>query len=279
MPFSLPNVPSMFKKNINIPIGREVFFKTKGGGSSIFNDSGFADLGGDSSSVHLIIEDSISLEFSTAYNEIIKPSGNVLGSLASTTFTWNGAGIGSGQFKQQGMKVWDSTEAITCSITANLYMKNSGYTDVYLPALFLVMQTLPSLKSGDSWGLIAPGPGLTSVFNMDAKLPFTEVLDGKDGFSVSEAIEAVTGGRLQFQEQGKGLFWMEIENYILLKECVITKVTPSWGDQLDEEGFPTKCQLSIDVTSINIATTNDVKGMLDYARLKRSGGGKGGSFK
>jgi len=69
----------------------------------------------------------------------------------------------SGEYKQLGLQVWDSTDPLVLSFSVDLVMRMDAKTDVYLPMTELIQLPLPEDKGGIQ-GLVPPGPSILTAF-------------------------------------------------------------------------------------------------------------------
>jgi hypothetical protein len=114
----------------------------------------------------------VSLNISSSFEPLVdasKYNSSWLGALSNLANSATGLSI-STQFPQMGFKIWKSSEPLTFTLDLEFKMGNnpelnSGSLEVYEPAMNLSKLTLPTKhgKNGN-WGLVAPGPALSSVF-------------------------------------------------------------------------------------------------------------------
>lgn len=258
MPFDFTNVLgeanpfAKFPYLNDVPIGKKVIIKS--GGEDIFSPSitGNALTRLKSARPTLILDDSVSLNISSNYDPLIPVDSNSLLNLisGSLSFGEGGTRVGSGQFVQQGIQIWKSTEPVSFTLNCILMAQSSGKEEVFIPWKRLTSLTLPDQRdknNGDTgWGLIPPGPNISDVI----------------GAENTEKFNSVTGSLINI-EDSKGVLEILIGNFLHFKSVVIQKVTPTFSSMMDEEGYPVQCQLSLDFVTTDIATSNMINNLDD----------------
>ena len=233
-----------------IPPGREIIIKS--GGENIFKSCG-------NPNIHLIVEDGISLDFKNNYAKLLDVKSSSLLNLLSNSLTVNGKAPPTGQFALQALEVWESTDNLSFSIDASLYMVTSGLKDVLNPSLVLVQTTLPKTdpNKGSIWGkmLIPPGPNIAKILQLsgvksEALQSSTELISLGDLFSVDTT--AATG-----------VYDIEFGGYLTIPDVVITSVQPSYSEQLDEDLCPVSCKININFQTVEVATQNMITNIIN----------------
>ncbi|MGD9678178.1 MAG: hypothetical protein AB7V16_07415 [Vulcanibacillus sp.] len=199
--------------------------------------------------VDLIFTDEVTLQLTSKYGNLIQVKGsNLLTLLSGAT---NGI-VPSGQFGIQGLQIWEETDPIEFTLSVELHMKTSGFSDVVVPALALSKICLPSYKSGDSKkgiSLIPPGPDLRTVLNLvGSSIGVTELFG--------------SGKEKKSEAEGGGLLTIEIGKYLTIPNVVVTKVEPTFSNILDEDYKPVSCKLSITFRTVEVATTYMISQMI-----------------
>jgi hypothetical protein len=69
----------------------------------------------------------------------------------------------SGEYKQLGLQIWDSTDPLSLSFSVDLVMRMDAKKDVFLPMTELIQLPLPEDKGGIQ-GLVPPGPSILTAF-------------------------------------------------------------------------------------------------------------------
>jgi len=171
------------------------------------------------------IQVSLSSSFTPLFGDQANSSLNAIGSVSKDLLGWGG----SASFKESGFLIWSGTDPINFNFTTTLHMTYSGREEVFEPAKSLMKIPLPaSQETSEGFGLIAPGPSLLSLFkNTQAKT---------DLYSI----------RI-------GMFYID--------KVIITKVEPTFSPECDSEGYPTYISLSIDCSSLYIATQQMIENL------------------
>ena len=207
----------------------------------------------------LIVDSEFSLKTSSKYGTIwdAKPN-NLMNLLSNSIYDATGFALPSGQMPLQGAQIWQSTDPIDFDFSIHLDMYSSGYKDVVEPAMKLVKCCLPkkadSMNVGsDTLGvnlkiktLIPPGPNFQDIFNA------TETT--VNGFNINN-------------KDSSGVFTITVGDYITFSNVIITSVQPTFSSLMDDDGYPTSCDIDISMSTMEIATVD----MIDSALLKSKG--------
>jgi len=156
-----------------------------------------------------------------------------IGALSGAISAATGFGVSTGQFKELGYKIWTGTEPIQFTFSTTLNMKHSAKNDVWIPMQELMKLPLPMEAQGldasdglGGFGLIAPGPSIAEAAGINTKF--------KRNYSFR-----------------CGPFY--------LPKVVISRVEPSFSTESDEDGYPIWATLTVDVSSLFVATTRDIQ--------------------
>jgi len=243
IPFTFPpklNPFNLLPFSNSIPDGREL---------KIFTEDGlniFKDLSAEKD-IKLIVDEDISLNISSTYAPLVPANQNTLLSLISGSFTFFGQSVSTGQFKQQGLQIWKSTEPVSFTVTAQLLSQSNSQLEVVEPVKTLIKLTLPELRSkknGDTgWGLLPPGPNITNIIT-------------------EEQQEALNSLPILNLKESRGVLGIQIGRYMRFNNVVITKAVPTFSGLVDEYGGPISCQLSLDFVTTEIATTDLIENSL-----------------
>lgn len=201
----------------------------------------------------LMLEGEISINIASEYAPLIPANQNTFLNLISGSFAV-GVGerrIGSGQFVQQGIQVWKTTQPISFSLNAILMAQGSGRNEVMAPVKRLIALTLPDqreTKNGTGWGLVPPGPNISTII----------------GGELTDQLNELTGDYLHLTN-AKGVLQVSIGDYLHFKSVVMTKCVPTFanGMVLEDSGdlYPVQCNLNMDFVTTEIATSNMINGI------------------
>jgi hypothetical protein len=257
MPINFPSYLNPFQNPPfnKIPAGKEVklFYQ---GGDNIFDElqSNTSDTNPTNRQVKiaLLLEDDVSLNISSNYDPIIPANSNTFLNIISGSIVVGGAQIGSGQFVQQGIQIWKSTEPISFSLNVKLMAQVSGSEEVMKPFKHLVSLTLPSKRrksDGDTgWGLVPPGPNISTILG---------------GQLTDQVNTAISKSGVYFTE-AKGVLELRIGRFLRFPSVVLTKCVPTFVTVLDEDEYPVRCDLSLDFVTTEIATSDMIAGIDNF---------------
>ena len=231
----------MFNLENDIPSYKLVKI-TDGDGKSVTNDK------------PLILEDELSIKVSSKYGELWEASPNNFMNLLSNSF-----GLPSGQFALQGVQIWQSTDPIDMSFSVNIEMDTDSYKDVIEPIVSLMGICLPTKGSNGSESqmgktalsnlklktLIPPGPNIQAIWGA--------VSNGQMNDVVSKALA-------HFNKASKGVYNIQI-GYANLNSVIIKNVEPSFSSEMsysvaERAYYPTRASVSLDISTMEIATTD-----------------------
>lgn len=212
---------------------------------------------GDSSiiDVPLFFEDDFSIKASSKFGSIwdAEPN-NLLSLLASSAGGITDKILPSGQFAMQGSQIWQSTDPLTFSFSASLYMIDSGLNDVVKPAMALVQTCLPTkaeMSNDINIGkvniklttLIPPGPNLQAILN-------------------TSGVTNKNTGESFFKNGARGTYTLKIGRFLTIPNVIITSAEPTFSKICDEDGYPISASIDFEITTMEIATTDMITNMV-----------------
>ena len=240
----------MSESTFFVPEGREIIITANG--KNIFSKLPNAK------DLHLIIDSGVSLSFDNHYTHLVEVKGQALLNLISNSVKVNGVAPPTGQFSLQGIEIWESTDNVSFTIDAMLYMVNSARSDVLIPSLLLTGLTLPGTSNKDKgiWGmsLVPPGPNIQKILQ----------LTGASSQKLQDEVTLLSVGTLLDikSEAASGTFDVQIGNYLTLQNVIITKIEPNYSEQLDEDLCPINCKLTIGFQTVEVATKDMINRIL-----------------
>jgi len=191
----------------------------------------------------MYLENDISLGISSSFQPILSGGG------VSPLLTAVAAGIPfladkglTGQFKQQGFRIWKSTEPLELKLSVSLRFKTSARQDVMKPAIEIMKMAVPAVAD-NGWGLIPPGPSIYDVIG--------EVVEAF-GVNTSEST-------YDFLDTGNSGLVNIRAGALTIQDCIIQNVIPTFSKWTDTSDYAIKCTLDIDIITKDIAN----KQMLD----------------
>ena len=207
--------------------------------------------------IPLIIDDEVSIKVSSKFDELWQGSSNNLMTLLSGSF-----GLPSGQFALQGMQIWKGTDPIKLSFSVHVEMDTNPIDDVINPVRLLMCIALPYYSDGstitrDSEGLndklekwiqehfnlklktlIPPGPNLQTII--------TSMSDENKSKTIPNSYDITLG-------------WCKFRNMVL------TSLDPKFSKDVcyvNNKPYPISAELSIEASTLEVATTNMITEML-----------------
>jgi hypothetical protein len=141
----------------------------------------------------------------------------------------------SGEYKQLGFNLWESTDPLSIGFTVELIMRTDAKSDVFDPMQALIKLPLPDDKGGLQ-GLVPPGPSVLSLFGGDKITKYGSTLN-------------VTVGGLT------------------LENAILTSAEPTLCRFSDDHDYPIYAKIQCAVMSSQIAT----KGMISTMFVKHTG--------
>lgn len=246
-------MPISFPENINpfnlfpfnkVPPSKQIVIKE--GTKNIMEQFAFGE--GDNQAIPVImLEGEISLNISSEYAPLIPANQNTFLSLVSGSFGFGAenARIGSGQFVQQGIQVWKTSQPISFSLNGILMAQGSGQKEIMAPIKKLIALTLPDKNTqGTGWGLIPPGPNISTII----------------GSEKAQQLDNALGNYINLV-QAKGVLGLSIGNYLNFNSVVMTKCVPTFMSGMVKEKtsnklYPVQCNINMDFITTEIATSN-----------------------
>ena len=220
-----------------------------------------------------LIDDGVSIKCSSKFGPLWQAQPNDLMNLLSSSF-----GLPSGQFALQGAQIWKSTDPLSMSLTVTRYMDDDPYTDVITPTKMLMGKCLPVLGDRSNMStvtmtleqiansmlgiklltLIPPGPNIQDLLSAMANTNSSGEYTGLLGLLTNRA---------DLTAKTRGWDTIKIGNFAF-DGCIITSVSPTFSkttaySSLKKKYYPISVQLAIEFSSIQVATTGYVNGVLD----------------
>lgn len=208
-----------------IPRGKEILISTSG---TAINDNNSENVMADpniASGLKLTLDEDINLQLSTNYEQVYSGQGNLLvDTIGSLSRRYAGIGFSS-QFKQFGLQVFKSVQPVAFTINLSFWMGMaeafSGRTEVVNPMRKLINLSLPR-EVGDTGNLELPGPTLIDLIS-----------EGDSTRTLS----------------------IRIGNIIRFDKVLIRSVQPTFGKDVDSQGYPTTGKISMEINTLFNATT------------------------
>ena len=213
--------------------------------------------------IPLIMDDDFSIKVSSKYGQLWESSPNNLMNLLSNSFS-----VPSGQFALQGAQIWQSTDPLDLSINVSLEMDTDSYVDVVYPSLTLMQTVVPSYSDGTEGGvrgateqfiekhfnlklktLIPPGPNIQSLVNI-----------------MSSNKNDISSALISKRNGSKGLYTVKI-GFATFNNVIIKNVEPTYSKEYSyseskRNYFPVRASLSIEMTTMEVVTTNMILGIV-----------------
>lgn len=205
--------------------------------------------------IPMILEEDITLSLSSSFGKLVDVNNNPwVTALGMEAGRLMGTGF-SGQVKQFGFQVWESTDPLSFQPTVTFHMginnQWDAYREVYEPAMRLAGLPLPAegASAGSITNLQPPGPPASSLF---------QELDDQ-GY----------GGRYQ-------PISMQIARILYVNMVIVKKAEPTFSSEVDESGNPMWAKVSLDIQSVNTATVEMIQSRTSED-IGGGGGGQGGA--
>ena len=211
--------------------------------------------------VPLIMDDDFSIKVSSKYGQLWESSPNNLMTLLASSFN-----VPSGQFALQGSQIWQSTDPLDLNINVNVEMDTDPYYDVVYPSLTLMQTVLPSYPDGSEGGVLGTIEStIEKHFNLKLK---TLVPPGPN---IQSFVRIMSSNRnssalLAQREGGKGLYTVKI-GFATFNNVIIKNVEPTYSKEYSyseskRNYFPVSASLSIEMCTMEVATTNMILGII-----------------
>lgn len=178
----------------------------------------------------MLLDEDIQFTLSSTFSPVIQNAGNIYFNLIGGLIErYTKFGV-SGQFKEFGFQVWESTDPLSFSPTVSFYMDTNAKTDVYDRAIDLVSLPLPTdARKGEGIGLIGPGPSVATVLGAEVGV-----------------------------KRGKELS-MQVGNILYVGDIIVKKAEPVFSTDTDENGYPIWAKVRLDIISLTTATVYMIK--------------------
>ena len=233
---AFPTVPTSVGKGIIVPKGK-ILTILKGGKTPIPKGA------------NCILEEDITLSLSSTFAPLLSGGmPNIAKLLAGVIGGVFDKDIPVG-FKQFGYQIWQNTDPLSFSASIGFYMDTNAKIDVYDPMMELIALPLPT-EIGNKGGLKAPGPTVFSLITQKGlqstsadKEKTLDIGETKNKWDVSK------GDRLSLQ----------IGKLIYLHNIIVKKAEPTVSIETDELGYPMWGKIMLDISTVEIATTNMIK--------------------
>lgn len=113
---------------------------------------------------YFMLSEDIQLTLSSQFTKLVDASApKFFKVLAGMTASLFGFSL-SGEYKQLGLQIWDSTEPLGLTFSIDLVKRMDAEQEVFLPMIELIQLPLPEDK-GMPQGLVPPGPNILSAFS------------------------------------------------------------------------------------------------------------------
>lgn len=187
-----------------------------------------------------ILAEDFNFSLSSTFSPLVG-SGNskVLTMLGGATKSFTGGKAGfSGQFKQMGFQIWESTAPVVIQFTVDIHMKTNARVDVLDKVKALVKIPLPG--TGTAGNLIPPGPSIVEALT-GTEAPNTPptASEEADPNSADSYVNIIIGG-------------------LILMGCIMESAEPAFSRFPDESGAPIGATVQIRASTMYTATKNDV---------------------
>ena len=199
----------------------------------------------------LIMDDEISIKCSSKFGQLWEASPNNFLNLLSSSLRTS-----SGQFALQGAQIWQSTDPLSLSIKCRLEMDTDSYQDVVYPSKVLMQTCLPEINEHE--GYIDK---IAKKINNNLKLK-TLIPPGPN----IQALLREMGIDSETKTESKGVYDITI-GFVTLKSAIITSVEPTYSKSYAVSSsknklFPSSADLSIEIQSMEIATTDMIENIM-----------------
>lgn len=218
--------------------------------------------------IDFIFDDDLEFSINTEYGPIIESRPTTLLTLLSNSIQIGGFNIPSGQFALQSFQVWQTTEPLEFDLSLKMYVNtDSGHYDITVPAFKLMEYAVPSKstnrKGQPGQGLIPPGPNIQDILRVSGLLN-TPVL----GSALQAGLNnSVISSR---KRTNGGLIDIQIGQYWLFQNCVLTSAKPTFSEAKDTDYAPVSADVSISFRTSEVATTNMLEEILQAAGKRGS---------
>lgn len=208
--------------------------------------------------IPLILDEEVSIKVESQYGELWQGSSNNLMTLLASS----SKNIPSGQFALQGLQIWKKTEPIKLSFNVHVEMDTDPIQDVLDPIRVLMCKVLPHYGNGgeiskDDEGLIQKAEGyIEQKWNIKLK---TLIPPGPNLQTIIASMSADNNSNTIPNSYDVIVGWCKFRN------MVITSIDPKFSKDVcyvNNKPYPISAEVSIQVSTLEIATTNMIVGML-----------------
>ena len=207
-------------------------------------------------SVPLILDEEVSIKVDSKYGPLWEGSSNNLMSLLAGSFN-----IPSGQFALQGLQIWNSTDPIKISFTVHIEMDDNPITDVINPIRELMCIALPKYSDGttiENGNINSNYEGaIEKKFNLKLK---TLIPPGPNLQTIVKEMTTSDHSKAKASNTyNLTLGWCKFRNMIL------TSADPKFSKDvcyINNKPYPISAEVSLEMSTIEIATTNMISEML-----------------
>lgn len=187
-----------------------------------------------------ILAEDFNFSLSSSFTQLVG-SGNskVLTLVGGAMKSFSGGQAGfSGQFKQMGFQIWESTTPVSIQFSVDMQMKTNARTDVLANVKALCKIPLPGCN--ENGNLIPPGPSIVEALTGTdtANTPPTAAEEA-DPASKDSFVNIIIGG-------------------LMLMGCVLETAEPQFSRFSDESGAPIYASVQIRATTMYTATKEEV---------------------
>ena len=201
--------------------------------------------------VPLIFNDEIGFKISSKYGQLWQgSSSNLLTILASK-------GIPSGQFALQGLQIWNSTDPIKLSFSVHIEMDTDPINEVLNPIKSIMCTVLPYYPEGDK-GVTVDTDLKTGLVEKHFNLKLKTLVP--PGPNIQTIVEEMTNGT----SHAENTYTLKM-GYFTFNNMIITGADPKFSKDvcyINGKAYPISADLSLDIESIEVATTNMINDIL-----------------
>ncbi len=204
-------------------------FSIPSGQKVIFDDFN-ADVSPALSNIDFFLAEDISISLTSRFKSLVDGNPPTFFSLLAGVTTQAFKFSVSGQYKEFGFQVWDSTDPVSINFSVELKMRTDAKADVYDPLKRLVKLPLPVDQPGNVGGLQPPGPSILSL--------------------------------LQNNSSSAGRFLTISFGRITLTKAILLQAEPSVARFTDDSAYPIYAKISCVAQSSQIATDKYIDSLL-----------------
>lgn len=198
--------------------------------------------------VPLIFDDEFGFKVSSKYGQLWQGSSSNLQTLLASK------GIPSGQFALQGLQIWNSTDPIKLSFSVHVEMDTDPINEVLNPIKSIMCKVLPHYGNGQTVDTDIQTGFVEKHFNLKLK---TLVPPGPNIQTIVEEMSASS-------KHASNTYTLKM-GYFTFNNMVITGADPKFSKDVcyvSGKPYPISADLSLDIESIEVATTNMINDIL-----------------